>query len=509
MSFNAVILTDALLGERLRPMGAYRIADELRNAGYTSLVIDMISKISNEELFELIDKTVSDDTLFVGWSSTFFLDINNPSYVTPFKSGEDLFIRINKYLKDKFPKIKILYGGAAAYTLLRQVRTETNYYVDYIIRGMSEQTVLDVVENIKNNEIPKHIEQIGNVYDVSYDMAGDRYDFRHHTHYWHESDQLVEGETLPLEVARGCIFKCAFCTFPLLGKHKNDNTYIRHEDNVLAEILHNYDLNKTLTYVITDDTFNERTDKIEMMLRIRDKSKLNLNFVGYNRLDLIGAKPEQMRLLRDLNFNGHFFGIDTMNPESAKAVGKSSQPEKLIETLYKLKDVYDETHTPMIIQAAYIAGLPYETPDSVSYWVGRLMDKTSPVNAISIHSLQMNESSFGKSDIHTNPEKFGYKLHDDKFGQKRGEARWWENSIWNQTEADKLASQLKSDLYLSERQQVTGWLAAGMSRFGYSYGEFFGMSAKVFEENYRPKMNQLVEEDKNLYFKKLKQYLNF
>ena len=479
-------------------MGAYRIADEIRLVGYTAIVIDMISKMSEEQLFGFIDQTVSSDTLFVGWSSTFFLDHTNPSLVTPFKSGEDLFIKVNKYIKDKYPKIKIVYGGAAAFTMLSRARTGINYYLDYVVRGMAENTVIDILNCIKNDETPRHLEQIGNVYDVSYDMAAAGYDFRNHIHTWHETDFIVENECLPIEVARGCIFKCSFCSFPLLGKNKQDNSYIRTEEVVLREILENYEKYKTLTYVITDDTFNERTDKIEMMVRIRDKSKLDLNFVGYNRLDLIGAMPEQAYLLREMNFNGHFFGIDTMNPETAKIVGKSGQPERLIEALYKLKDVYDETNTPIIIQAAYIAGLPHETPETIHHWVSRLTDKTSPVNAISVHTLEMNESSFGKSDIHINHKKYGYTLDENLR---------WTTDIWNQSDANQFCREILSELYMSERQQVTGWLAAGMSKFGYTYSDFFGMSARHFEENIRPLIPNLVNQDKTLYLERLSAYL--
>lgn len=478
-------------------MGAYRIADELRQHGYSSIVIDMISKMSESQLLDFLEKTVSEETMFLGWSSTFFLDHTNPSIVVPFKTGDNIFIQINKKLKDRYPNLKIVYGGAAAFTLLSQARDGTDFYVDYVVRGMGEGTVIDLMTNIKNNEIPKHLEQIGNTYDVSYDMAGNNHNFRNHVHYWHETDCIVDHECLPIEIARGCIFKCAFCSFPLLGKSKQDNSYIRTEETILQEILDNYEKYKTLTYVITDDTFNERTDKIEMMVRVRDKSKLDLNFVGYNRLDLIGAMPEQMYLLKEMNFNGHFFGIDTMNPDTAKIVGKMSRPEQLVETLYKLKDAYGQT--PMIIQAAYVAGLPYETPENISYWVEKLMAPDSPVNAISVHALEMNESSFGKSDIHSNYPKYGYTIDENLR---------WTNDIWNQFEANEFCKKIRSDLYMSNRQQVTGWLAAGLSRFGYNYYDFINMPARHFEENIRPTLPPLIAKDAERYISRLTGIVN-
>ena len=64
MIYHGVILTDVMARLRFRPMGAYRVANVLREAGYNILVIDMYSTLSIAELKILLDKTITKETLF-------------------------------------------------------------------------------------------------------------------------------------------------------------------------------------------------------------------------------------------------------------------------------------------------------------------------------------------------------------------------------------------------------------------------------------------------------------
>ena len=44
-----------------------------------------------------------------------------------------------------------------------------------------------------------------------------------------------------------------------------------------------------------------------MMARIRDRSKIDLNFVGFIRMDLVNRFPEQIKLLADMNMNSQYY----------------------------------------------------------------------------------------------------------------------------------------------------------------------------------------------------------
>jgi len=59
----------------LRPLGAYQIAAILRNNGYTVQVVDYywhLIRKHPKQFAEIIKKYVGSDTLWIGWSNTFF-----------------------------------------------------------------------------------------------------------------------------------------------------------------------------------------------------------------------------------------------------------------------------------------------------------------------------------------------------------------------------------------------------------------------------------------------------
>ena len=59
-----------------RPLGAYQIANILRNQGYTVQVVDryhwLIRNRPQDLWFNIISKFVGEDTLWIGWSNTFW-----------------------------------------------------------------------------------------------------------------------------------------------------------------------------------------------------------------------------------------------------------------------------------------------------------------------------------------------------------------------------------------------------------------------------------------------------
>ena len=79
------------------------------------------------------------------------------------------------------------------------------------------------------------------------------------THWWREDFNVLPGESLPIEMARGCIFKCKFCNYPLIGKRKG--TYIRDMNEIRDELIETWETKQVDTFYITDDTFNDDNDK--------------------------------------------------------------------------------------------------------------------------------------------------------------------------------------------------------------------------------------------------------
>jgi hypothetical protein len=388
--------------------------------------------------------------MFVGYSSTFFIvpTVDSPLTGTVYPHRDNYclpisftyFDEINNYIKELNPSTKIVYGGSNTILMMGEIRKNNSHNINYVINGYAEQMILDFVENIKYNRPQKTSEIINDVGIIDYDQKGEHFSFRETKHVWDYSDIVLPKEPLMLEVARGCIFKCKFCAYPLLGKNIKDNSYIRSEEVLLEEILDNYEKFQTTNYLIADDTFNERTDKIELLLRVRDRSKIDLMFGGYTRLDLLARKSEQIQLLNELNYNGMFFGIETMNHRASKNIGKGIRPEETTETLHKLKDVFGKK---LMTTGGFIIGLPYDTPETVEEWTSMILTKDYPLDHYRFAPLVLATTSYTTSIFFKDREKYNLNKIDDNPNQFHFNFTW-KNEIWDYYICDTLSTKYRN-----------------------------------------------------------------
>lgn len=473
-------------------MGVYSLAQVLRNHGYRVLVIDLFNLFSLRELIEILKYSVGGNTLLVGWSTTFF--VSNRPRSDFFLNGSENIIQINKFIKQINPNVKIALGGASSHQFIEFVKfSQHSYDIDLVFHGYSEGMLLDTIGSISIGKSIKFSNKTVGIYEIDYDYTGDTFDFRNSFHQWIDDDIPIEGECLPLEIARGCIFKCKFCSYPLLGKDGRDLSYIKTEENLLEEVLKNYEKNKILNYFILDDTFNERSEKIELMIRVRDRSKLDLNFVGYNRLDIISGKKGQIYLLKEMNFTGYFFGIESFNRASAKAIGKNITMDRAFETMHKMKEVFNDR---VSFYCSFIIGLPYETPETLNNWVTAATSKDSPIDSFMFNPLVINRrSTHTISEFEQNPEKYGYQILPNND---------WKNNSWDRETCKKLSQEILSTIVSTGRQKASPWVAAGAVKLGYNYHELIKMSHKDIN------FSEATEKFKNYvkrYKEKVKQHL--
>ena len=94
MKYDAIILTDTKELYRIRPLGAYVIANSLRQAGYSCLVIDHFTEIKKEKLFHFLENFIGENTVFVGYSSS--LLFNSDGKFQYLGVDSDYFVEINQ-----------------------------------------------------------------------------------------------------------------------------------------------------------------------------------------------------------------------------------------------------------------------------------------------------------------------------------------------------------------------------------------------------------------------------
>jgi hypothetical protein len=178
---------------------------------------------------------------------------------------------------------------------------------------------------------------------------------------------------------------------------------------------HNYDNFGIKNYFIADETFNDRTEKIIKFADVVDKLNFKPFFSGFMRADLLVTHKDSWDPLIKLGVGGHFYGIESFNHASAKAIKKGMNPDKLKSGLLEVKNYFLER---MFYRGtiSLIAGLPFETKESLLQTEQWLNNNWQDQNAM-IWPLQIEDIDY--QNDYTKISEFGKNILN--FGIKKME----------------------------------------------------------------------------------------
>jgi len=420
------------------PLGAFSCANALRSAGFTCLVINHAINYTIKEINELLDKVVTDDTLMIGISSTFWnkhvnFNTNNTDNANPkgianrydYWKGQGGFdSQVLFRLKKKFSKLKLILGGFDA------IANREITGLDFMCIGYSDISIVNVAKYLLyGTAIPNCVKNIFGTVVVD-DREAKTHDFNNDIMRWLPQD-VVNHTKLPIGIGRGCIFNCTFCSTPMRGKKNLDNQ--RTATSMATELANNYEKYNIQTYVIVDETFNDSRYKLEVM---RDAIK-TLNFQPYfwcyARLDLITTRPDTLELLYDIGIRSMFFGLESLNQTTAKAFGKGYSTEKQIATINYIKEKYPD----IMLHGNFIVGGPHETVDGVISIAEMLRDGKIQLDSWKFNAMYINPNYLTQwpSDFDLNWQKYGYREKS-----REGHVLIWENDHMDFYKARQLAA---------------------------------------------------------------------
>ena len=472
MNVNALIFTELmydLLGFS-RTMGAYKVAHEIRSAGYTCQVVDFFTKFNDEEIEKIISAFVGPDTLFVGFSSTFFEYLDDPGGRTwtldyPYSHGK--MDKLFKSIKKINPNVKIVLAGTKTQNLSGQC--------DAYAVGYCDQAIVEYMKYLQGKNPFFQFETYNNTMVFYGDKNAGKFNFADSTFAWHKTDFLAHGETVPIEVARGCIFRCLYCSYALNGKKKLD--YIKDHNILRDEFLKNYYEYGITRYVYADDTHNDSIEKLESMHKIVTSLPFEIEYVAYLRHDLINAHRETASLLRESGLRSAVFGIETLNHEAGKSIGKGLHPEKTKDLLCWLKN--DMWKSDVAMSSGFIVGLPHDTPETVREWSKWVLDKSCPIDNFLFFPLYINRvtapaGGLWKSEFAMSAEKYGYTIGKDGY---------WKNAYFTKPEAEKLANEISNIARSTDRIRCGGFSLVLSGNLGFEPKNLIGTSrARMNEE---------------------------
>lgn len=189
--------------------------------------------------------------------------------------------------------------------------------------------------------------------------------------------------------------------------------YLKSPTVLRNQFIDNYERFGVTNYFFLDDTFNDSVEKLQILHdEVFAKLPFKVSFGAFMRLDLINAHRETIPLLRDMGLTGAFLGVESLNYESNKSIGKGISGEKIVEILTILKREWPNT----ILDGQFIMGLPHDSEQSIRAWLDLLLTEDFPLDAAKIEPLHLDKGKAGNSlwvsQFESNPEKYGYTFEE-------------------------------------------------------------------------------------------------
>lgn len=246
-------------------------------------------------------------------------------------------------------------------------------------------------------------------------------------------------ETLTVEMALGCKFNCSFCGYDF---RNNKKPVITAKDRLKESLVTAHSNFGITNFILADDTTNEVDSKLELLGDVVEELDFTPDFMGFVRLDIVGAKPHQIELMKRARMTTVFFGIESLNPNVTKMIRKGGKPENNFKTLEMFRDEFPECFT----YGNFIIGLTGDSEKSIWYNAEKIVQEnlltSAGCNPLRLYEDLANQDVM--SDIDKDPAKFGYTVLEDEVQWKElgYNSKKWKNDWTTEDEAGPISSRL-------------------------------------------------------------------
>lgn len=394
-----------------RAMGSDKVAHEIRKLGYTVQVIHNLLYVSEDTVQKIIKKFVGKNTKAVMFGQVFSFNKDQYGFMNSvfFPTGRQHLVK--PWILEQNPDTKLVIGGVQ-YNYTKEfggVSKKKTPLDDIDIRmfGYADVTIRDMLKDLEEGNNKEFYSDPKSMLDI-YNSTMEYFD----------EDIILPNQRIGLELGRGCIFKCTFCEFNLIGKTKG--TYTRSTSRLEDELKRNWEEYGVSRYWITDDTLNDDTAKLERIAEIKTKHNIPLKYACFLRLDLQN-RLKQEDILVESGIEYAHYGIETLIPDSAVAIGKGWNPEEQMQYIRELKA---DKFKDVFLHSNFMYGLPEDTLEGLKEMHHKLIDTDyNKLDQIVVQSytIRSPQPDYPKSDptkttsnIQSNLEEEGYTITTDR-----------------------------------------------------------------------------------------------
>ena len=283
-----------------------------------------------------------------------------------------------KMIKSYHENTKIIVGNSVSGSCIDVFMK--NVEADYAVIGEGEITLIELLNTLRTNQDPSHLEGIAYRKDGTYfvnpkrkalkkidDFPMINLDLFDVEKYRKMKTSLIDNEdekdmSFPLNTARGCAFRCSFCHFVFW----NDPYRHRSPDSILDEVERNISKYNTNTISFWDDLSFAGLKQVEALCKRILERKIEFRWSCATRTDLFGRPDRSLKkreyiakMMKDAGCYSTGFSLESANDEILKMMNKKVEKEYFGEHVNILKKAGIKTFTSLVF------GYPIETKETI------------------------------------------------------------------------------------------------------------------------------------------------
>jgi len=185
------------------------------------------------------------------------------------------------------------------------------------------------------------------------------------------------GGMVGIQTKRGCPLGCVYCTYPVV-----EGKAIRARDPraVAEEMAESYNHWGTDTFFIVDNVFNNPPDHALAVVEAIGALGLPISFTAYLNPGFV--TEELMRTMKAAGCTGIDYGVDSLDDDVLKRLGKNFTATDVVNTVRLTKEAGIRTCLSMIF------GAPGETMDSLTRGV-ELLEEMEPTAVLALVGVRV------------------------------------------------------------------------------------------------------------------------
>lgn len=231
-----------------------------------------------------------------------------------------------KFVYQEFKKrgIPVIIGGRFIQTIPVEVALEC---ADSCVMSEAEDIWQEIIYDVKKKKL-KRVYQSNDLVDLNRkDLPLPRRDLIKNNNYRYHT----------IEVARGCIYNCNFCTANVLFRGKYRTYSIERVEEDLKNVLLNFD-QKSIIYFVDEDIGIYPDYKIELFQRI---GRYNIPWIALAGVE-VGKNERLLKVMANSGCKMLYIGFESLDEDNLKSINKAGinkvkEYKEIIKNIHKYK----------------------------------------------------------------------------------------------------------------------------------------------------------------------------